>query len=149
MELHNLKPAAGSTKVKKRLGRGEGSKTGGTAGRGHKGAQSRSGYKAKKGFEGGQMPLQRRLPKGGFKNINRVVYEPLNLVKIEDLVTKFNLSEITVENLRTHRVISKTDLVKVLGKGDLKSKVNVSVHAISDSAKQKIEALGGTVTIVK
>ena len=149
MELHNLKPAAGSTKVKKRLGRGEGSKTGGTAGRGHKGAQSRSGYKAKKGFEGGQMPLQRRLPKGGFKNINRVVYEPLNLVKIEDLVAKFNLSEITVENLRTHRVISKTDLVKVLGKEDLKSKVNVSVHAISDSAKQKIEALGGTVTIVK
>jgi len=149
MELHNLKPAAGSTKVKKRLGRGEGSKTGGTAGRGHKGAQSRSGYKAKKGFEGGQMPLQRRLPKGGFKNINRVVYEPLNLVKIEDLVAKFNLSEITIENLRAHRVISKTDLVKVLGKGDLKSKVNVSVHAISDSAKQKIEALGGTVTIVK
>jgi large subunit ribosomal protein L15 len=149
MELHNLKPAAGSTKVKKRLGRGEGSKTGGTAGRGHKGAQSRSGYKAKKGFEGGQMPLQRRLPKGGFKNINRVEYEPLNLVKIEDLVAKFNLSEITVENLRAHRVISKTDLVKVLGKGDLKSKVNVTVHAISDSAKQKIEALGGTVTIVK
>jgi large subunit ribosomal protein L15 len=95
------------------------------------------------------MPLQRRLPKGGFKNINRVEYEPLNLVKIEDLVAKLNLSEITVENLRAYRVISKTDLVKVLGKGDLKSKVNVTVHAISDSAKQKIEALGGTVTIVK
>ncbi len=149
MELHNLRPATGATKVKKRLGRGEGSKTGGTAGRGNKGAQSRSGYKAKKGFEGGQMPLQRRLPKGGFKNINRVEYQGLNLGKIEELVAKYNFTEISIENLRANHLISKTELVKVLGTGDLKTKVNVSVHAISETAKQKIEALGGTVTIVK
>jgi len=149
MELHNLRPATGATKVKKRLGRGEGSKTGGTAGRGNKGAQSRSGYKAKKGFEGGQMPLQRRLPKGGFKNINRVEYQGLNLGKIEELVAKYNFTEISIENLRANHLISKTELVKVLATGDLKTKVNVSVHAISETAKQKIEALGGTVTIVK
>lgn len=149
MELHNLRPASGSTKVKKRLGRGEGSKTGGTAGRGNKGAQSRSGYKAKKGFEGGQMPLQRRLPKTGFKNVNRVDYQGLNLGKIEELVAKYNFTEISIENLRANHLISKTELVKVLGTGELKTKVNVSVHAISETAKQKIEALGGTVTIVK
>lgn len=148
MELNNLKPAAGSTKVKKRLGRGEGSKTGGTAGRGHKGAQSRSGYKAKKGFEGGQMPLQRRLPKVGFKNFNRVEFEQLNLGKIQELLTKYALTEITVENLRENRLLTKSGLVKILGNGELTTKVNVSVHAISESAKQKIEALGGTVTIV-
>jgi large subunit ribosomal protein L15 len=149
MELHNLRPASGATKVKKRLGRGEGSKTGGTAGRGNKGAQSRSGYKAKKGFEGGQMPLQRRLPKIGFKNINRVEYQGLNLGKIEELIAAYNLTEITIENLKANHLISKTELVKVLGTGELKTKVNVSVHAISETAKQKIEALGGTVTIVK
>ena len=150
MELHNLKPAAGATQgSKKRLGRGQASGQGGTAGRGHKGAGSRSGYKSKKGFEGGQMPLQRRLPKVGFKNFNKVEFEPLNLVKIQHLVDTLKLSEITVENLRQHRVIGKSDLVKVLGTGELKSKVNVSVHAISESAKAKIEGLGGTVTIVK
>lgn len=149
MELNNLKPASGATKVKKRLGRGEGSKTGGTAGRGHKGAQSRSGYKAKKGFEGGQMPLQRRLPKVGFKNFSRVEFEKLNLSKIEAVLAKYALTEITVDNLRTNRLLSKTDKVKVLGTGELTSKVNVTVHAISESAKQKIEALGGSVTIVK
>ena len=150
MELHNLKPASGATQgAKKRLGRGQASGQGGTAGRGHKGAGSRSGYKSKKGFEGGQMPLQRRLPKVGFKNFNKVEFEPLNLVKIQHLVDTLKLSEITVENLRQHRVIGKSDLVKVLGTGELKSKVNVSVHAISESAKAKIEGLGGTVTIVK
>jgi large subunit ribosomal protein L15 len=150
MELHNLKPAAGATQgAKKRLGRGQASGQGGTAGRGHKGAGSRSGYKSKKGFEGGQMPLQRRLPKVGFKNFSKVEFEPLNLVKIQHLVDTLKLSEITVENLRQHRVIGKSDLVKVLGTGELKSKVNVSVHAISGSAKAKIEGLGGTVTIVK
>ncbi|HRN93301.1 MAG: 50S ribosomal protein L15 [Chitinophagales bacterium] len=149
MELYNLAPATGATKTKKRLGRGQGSTTGGTAGRGHKGAQSRSGYKAKKGHEGGQMPLQRRLPKFGFKNPFRVEYNQLNLGKIQQLVEKFNLTEITVESLRTSRQLGKTELVKVLGNGELTSKVNVSVHAISESAKQKIEALGGTVTIVK
>ena len=150
MELHNLKPAAGAThKGKKRLGRGQASGQGGTAGRGHKGAGSRSGYKTKKGFEGGQMPLQRRIPKTGFKNFNRVSYEPLNLSKIQHLITEFNLTEITVENLRELRVIGKSHLVKVLGTGELSSKVNVSVHAISETAKSKIEGLGGTVNIVK
>jgi large subunit ribosomal protein L15 len=149
MELHNLQSAPGSTKVKKRLGRGQGSGTGGTAGRGHKGAGSRSGHKNKKGFEGGQMPLQRRLPKIGFKNVNRVEFETLNLSKIQHLVEVHSFTEITVENLRAQRIISKTDLVKVLGAGELKSKVNVSVHAISATAKAAIEALGGTVNIVK
>ena len=150
MELHNLRSAAGATHgTKKRLGRGQASGQGGTAGRGHKGAGSRSGNKTKKGFEGGQMPLQRRMPKVGFKSVNRVDYEPLNLKKIQHLMDTLNLSEITVENLRAHRVIGKSHLVKVLGSGELKSKVNVSVHAISESAKAKIEGLGGTVTIVK
>lgn len=150
MELHNLKPASGATQgAKKRLGRGQASGQGGTAGRGHKGAGSRSGYKSKKGFEGGQMPLQRRIPKTGFKNFNRVSFEALNLSKIQELVESLNLTEITVENLREHRVIGKSDLVKVLGTGELKTKLNVSVHAISETAKSKIEALGGTVNIVK
>lgn len=149
MELHNLTPAKGSTKTKRRLGRGQASGQGGTAGRGNKGAGSRSGYKSKKGFEGGQMPLQRRVPKTGFKNHNRVEFEPLNLSKIQHLVDSLKLSEITVENLRSHRVIGKMDLVKVLGNGELTTKINVSVHAISESAKTKIEGLGGTVTIVK
>ena len=149
MELYNLAPASGATKTKKRLGRGQGSTKGGTSGRGHKGAQSRSGHKKKKGFEGGQMPLQRRSPKFGFKNPFRVEYEQLNLGRIQELVDKHNLSEVTVDNLRQFKQIGKSDLVKVLGNGELKSKVNVSVHAISETAKQKIEGLGGTVTIVK
>ena len=149
MELYNLAPAEGATKTKKRLGRGQGSTKGGTSGRGHKGAQSRSGYKKKKGFEGGQMPLQRRTPKFGFKNPFRIEYEQLNLGRIQELAEKFNLTDITVENLRENKQIGKSDLVKVLGNGELKAKVNVSVHAISETAKQKIESLGGTVTIVK
>jgi large subunit ribosomal protein L15 len=150
MELHNLKPASGATHgAKKRLGRGQASGQGGTAGRGHKGAGSRSGYKSKKGFEGGQMPLQRRMPKVGFKNLNHVDYEPLNLGKIQHLIDTLKLTEITVENLRQHRIIGKTHLVKILGTGELTTKINVSVHAISETAKSKIEGLGGTVTIVK
>jgi large subunit ribosomal protein L15 len=150
MELHNLKPASGSTQgAKKRLGRGQASGQGGTAGRGHKGAGSRSGYKSKKGFEGGQMPLQRRMPKVGFKNLNHVDYEPLNLGKIQHLADTLKLTEITVENLRQHRIIGKSHLVKVLGTGELTIKINVSVHAISETAKAKIEGLGGTVNIVK
>jgi large subunit ribosomal protein L15 len=149
MELYNLKPAKGATKTKKRLGRGQGSTTGGTAGRGHKGAKSRSGYSTKKGHEGGQMPLQRRLPKFGFNNPFRVEYTPLNLGKIQQIVEKYNLSEITLENLRAHHLIGKTERVKVLGSGELRTKVDVAVQAISETAKQKIEALGGTVTIVK
>lgn len=149
MELNNLKPAAGSTKVKKRLGRGQGSNTGGTAGRGHKGAGSRSGNKTKKGFEGGQMPLQRRVPKGGFKNINRVEFKPLNLAKIQTLVDKLNVSEITFETLVSNGVCRKKDLVKVLGTGELTAKVTIAAHAVSESAKAKIESLGGSVTLLK
>lgn len=149
MELNNLKPAAGSTKVKKRLGRGQGSNTGGTAGRGHKGAGSRSGYKTKKGFEGGQMPLQRRVPKGGFKNINRVEFKPLNLAKIQTLVEKLNVSEFTFETLVSNGVCRKKDLVKVLGTGELTAKVTIAAHAVSESAKAKIESLGGSVTLLK
>jgi large subunit ribosomal protein L15 len=149
MELHNLKPASGSTKTKKRLGRGQGSNTGGTAGRGHKGAGSRSGYKSKRGHEGGQMPLQRRMPKVGFKNHNRVEYTALNLSKIQHLIDNHAMAEITVEGLRKGGFIGKSHLVKVLATGELKTKINISVHAVSESAKTKIESLGGTVTIVK
>lgn len=149
MELHNLKPAAGSLGRKKRRGRGQGSTDGGTAARGHKGARSRSGYKQKLGFEGGQMPLQRRMPKVGFNNIFRVEYTGLNLGKIQHIVDAYGLKDITVENLRENGLLKKSALVKVLGSGELKTKVNVSVHGISASAKAKIEELGGTVTIVK
>jgi large subunit ribosomal protein L15 len=149
MELHNLKPAAGSTKTKTRRGRGQGSTDGGTAARGHKGAKSRSGYSKKKGFEGGQMPLQRRMPKVGFNNFSRVEYTALNLSKIEHIISAYGLNEITVENLRENGLLKKSALVKVLSSGELKTKVNVSVHAISQSAKERIEGLGGTVTIVK
>jgi large subunit ribosomal protein L15 len=149
MELHNLKPAAGSTFTKRRLGRGQGSTDGGTSARGHKGAKSRSGYKQKLGHEGGQMPLQRRMPKIGFKNFSRIEYKPLNLEKIQHITDTYGLKEITVENLRENGLLSKNALVKVLGSGELKTKVNVSVHAISETAKAKIEGLGGTVTIVK
>jgi len=149
MELHNLKPAKGSVGKKKRLGRGQGSTDAGTSGRGHKGAKSRSGYKSKLGFEGGQMPLQRRLPKVGFKNFNRVEYKALNLGQIQLMMEKHNLTEITVEEMRSRGVLGKSALIKVLGAGELKSKVNVSVHAISESAKAKIEGLGGVVTLVK
>ncbi len=149
MELHTLKPAAGSLGRKRRRGRGQGSTLGGTSGKGHKGAQSRSGYKSKPRHEGGQMPLQRRMPKVGFNNFTRTEYIPLNLDKIQMLLESKTLKEVTVENLREKGLLAKRALVKVLAGGELKDKVNVSVHAISESAKQKIEALGGTVTIVK
>jgi large subunit ribosomal protein L15 len=150
MELHNLTPAKGSIgRNKKRLGRGQGSTDGGTASRGHKGAQSRSGYSAKIGFEGGQMPLQRRMPKIGFKNHSRVEYKSLNLTQLGSLVEKFGLKEISVDGLREHGILSKNALLKVLGSGELKKKVNVSVHAISATAKAAIEGQGGSVSIVK
>lgn len=149
MELYNLKPATGSIGKKKRKGRGQGSTDGGTSGRGHKGAKSRSGYKQKLGHEGGQMPLQRRLPKVGFKNVSRVEYTALNLGKIQHILDTYGLKEITVENLRENGLLKKSALVKVLGSGELTSKVNVSVHAVSESAKGKIEGLGGSVSIVK
>lgn len=148
MELHNLKPAKGSTKKRKRIARGQGSGHGGTATRGHKGAKSRSGYKRKRNFEGGQMPLQMRLPKRGFKNPNRVDYVPLNLSRIQEIHDKYKLTDLSVESLYANKLISKTDKVKVLGNGKLDAKVNVTVHAISENAKSKIESLGGTVTIV-
>jgi large subunit ribosomal protein L15 len=144
MELNNLKPAKGSVKTRKRIGRGQGSGKGGTSTRGHKGAQSRSGYSRKKGFEGGQMPLQRRLPKFGFKNINRVEYKGINISTLQTLAEKKNLKSIDVQTLIEARLISKNDLVKILGKGELKTKLEVKAHAFSKSAIQAIESLQGT-----
>lgn len=147
MKLHTLKPATGSTKTNKRLGRGQGS-GGSTAGRGHKGAQSRSGYHKKFGFEGGQMPLQRRIPKFGFKNNNKVYFKSVNLDILEDLATKIKGSEISVQVLIDNGIVGKKDKVKVLGRGELKSKVNVSAHAFSETATQAIQKVGGTVTTI-
>jgi large subunit ribosomal protein L15 len=146
MELHSLKPALGSIKDKKRIGRGTGSGKGGTSTRGHKGAGSRSGYSAKRGFEGGQMPLQRRLPKFGFKNINRVEYKAINLDTLQ-AVLELNKTEIVdVDFLRSHGLISKNDLVKVLGRGEFKYKVEVKANAFSKSAIAAIEQAGGKAT---
>ncbi len=143
MNLSSLKPAAGSVKTKKRLGRGHGSGMGGTSTRGHKGAQSRSGYSQKSHFEGGQMPLQRRVPKFGFKNINRVEYKALNLDTIQALVEKTNVSVVDTDVLLSNGLISKTDLVKVLNRGELKAAVEVKVHAFSKTAAEAIEKAGG------
>jgi len=145
MNLSNLKPAPGSIKAKKRIGRGTGSGRGGTSTRGHKGAQSRSGHSSKVGFEGGQMPLQRRVPKFGFKNINRVEYASVNLDVIQALAEKFSLSTIDFDVLKEHGLISKNDLVKVLGRGELTSKLEIKAHAFSASAQKAIEAAGGSI----
>lgn len=145
MKLHTLKPAAGSTKTNKRLGRGQGS-GGSTAGRGHKGAQSRSGYHKKIGFEGGQMPLQRRIPKFGFKNNNKVYFKSVNLDTLELLAQKTKASAISVQVMIENGIVGKNDKVKVLGRGELKSKVNVEAHAFSDTATKAIETVGGTAT---
>lgn len=146
--LSQLKPAAGSMKSSKRIARGQGSGHGGTATHGHKGDQSRSGYKKKRNFEGGQTPIQMRLPKRGFKNINRVEYSPLNLSELQRLVDKHNLSSVDAEVLRKLRVIRRSDKVKVLGNGTLRSAVSVSLHAFSEKAKQAIESAGGTATVI-
>ncbi|MEQ9262203.1 MAG: 50S ribosomal protein L15 [Owenweeksia sp.] len=144
MSLNNLKPAEGSTKSRKRIARGQGSGHGGTATRGHKGAKSRSGYKSKIGFEGGQMPLQRRVPKFGFRNFNRVEYRGLNLDTLQSLVDNKKVTDtITLELLKENGLIAKKDLVKILGRGELKAKLNVEVHAYSKTAKEAIEAAGG------
>jgi large subunit ribosomal protein L15 len=143
MNLHNLTPAKGSVKSDKRIARGQGSGHGGTATRGHKGAKSRSGYSTKVGFEGGQMPLQRRVPKFGFKNINRVEYKAINLDIIQSLIERKNVTEINPEVLRDNGIISRNDLVKVLGRGELKAKINVTAHKFSNTAKAGIEAQGG------
>ncbi len=145
MNLSNLKPAAGSTKNKKRIGRGTGSGRGGTSTRGHKGAGSRSGTSTKVGFEGGQMPLQRRIPKVGFKNINRVEYVGINLDVLQNLAEKFNLTSVDFATLREHGLVSKNDLVKILGRGELKSKLDVTAHAFTATAQKAIEAAGGAI----
>lgn len=145
MELHNLKPAKGAVHKKgKRLGRGEGSGKGGTSARGHKGAKSRSGYSKKIGFEGGQMPLQRRVPKFGFTNSNRKVYKGINLGKLQELVDKGIVEkEVTLDILVKNRVAHKNDLVKILGDGELKAPLKIAVHKFTTSAKAAIEAAGG------
>ena len=146
MRLNNLKPAAGSTHSRRRLGRGPGSGLGGTSTRGHKGAKARSGYKKKVGFEGGQMPLQRRLPKFGFKNINRVEYQVVNLSSIQKLAEKKDLEKITVEDMVAAGLVSAKGLVKVLGNGKLTAKVEVVANAFSKSAEEAIQNVGGTAT---
>ncbi|MDE6478961.1 MAG: 50S ribosomal protein L15 [Muribaculaceae bacterium] len=145
MELHNLKPAPGSNKGDKRIGRGPGSGYGGTSTRGHKGAKSRSGYKRKIGFEGGQMPLQRRVPKFGFQNINRVEYKALNIDALEALATAQNLEKITVADMRAAGLVPKNVLVKILGNGALTRKIEVEADAFSKSAEAAITAAGGSV----
>lgn len=145
MKLHELKPNKGSVKGKtKRLGRGEGSGTGDTAGRGHKGAKSRSGYSRKIGFEGGQMPLQRRIPKFGFTNRNRIVYKPVNLSDLQALVDEKKVKDtVDIETLVNVGLVKKKDLVKILGNGDIKSKMTVKAHKFSNAAKEAIEKAGG------
>lgn len=149
MSLSNLKPAGGSTKTRKRIGRGSGSGLGGTSTRGHKGAKSRSGYSKKIGFEGGQMPIQRRLPKFGFKNINRVEFKAINLDVLQRLAETKSLAKIDVQTLVEAGFLSANQLVKVLGNGALTSKIDVEAHAFSKSAEAAIQALGGTVTKLK
>ena len=146
MNLKSLTPAAGSVRSRKRIGRGPGSGLGGTSTRGHKGAKSRSGYSNKIGFEGGQMPIQRRLPKYGFKNINRVEYKAINIEILEALATDKNLTKIGLNELREAGYASKSTLVKILGKGTLTKKVDVEAHAFSKSAEEAITAAGGTIT---
>ena len=145
MKLHTLKPAEGSTHSRRRIGRGPGSGLGGTSTRGHKGAKARSGYKKKVGFEGGQMPLQRRLPKFGFKNINRVEYQPVNLSTLQALADK-GVTTIDLVALKANRVIKGDVLVKILGNGTLTAKVDVTAHAFSAAAEAAIQNVGGTVT---
>lgn len=146
MDLSNLKPAEGSIKNKKRIGRGQGSGRGGTSTRGHKGAQSRSGYKRKIGFEGGQMPLYRRVPKFGFKNINRKEYRGVNLHDLQELVDKKKITSVDIDALVENGLAKKNDLVKILGMGELKAKLEVTAHGFTKTAQAAIESQGGTVT---
>lgn len=146
MDLSNLKPAQGAVKKTKRIGRGQGSGRGGTATRGHKGAKSRSGYSRKLGFEGGQMPLYRRVPKYGFKNINRIEYRSINLDVIQSLITDKNIEVIDMDVLIEHGMASKNDRIKILGRGELTAKVEITAHAFSASAIKAIESKGGQAT---
>ncbi len=149
MNLHSLTPAAGSVHRDKRLGRGEASGKGGTSTKGNKGGQSRTGYKVKAAFEGGQMPLQRRVPKRGFKNINRIEYKVINLGQVDHIAEKYGISEFTAENLYINSIISQTDRNKILCNGEVKGKFVFKVHAISAKAKAAVETAGGSVEIVK
>jgi large subunit ribosomal protein L15 len=149
LQLHNLTPAKGSNKKGKRIGRGQGSGKGGTSTKGHKGAKARTGHNEKRHFEGGQMPLHMRLPKRGFKNVNRVEYLGLNLGRLEDMIQAYELTEISPESLYAARLIKKDSLIKVLAHGELTAKIDVKAHAFSEKAKQAIEALGGTVTVLE
>ncbi len=149
MKLHNLKPAAGSVHKEKRLGRGEASGKGGTSTKGNKGQQARTGYQRKNAHEGGQMPLQRRVPKRGFKNNNRVEFVVFNLGQIDQLQEKYSFSEFSLENLYINGLISRTDKVKILGTGEMKATLNFKVNAISEKAKTAIEGSGGKVEIIK
>ena len=148
MELHNLKPAEGSTRKEKRIGRGQGSGHGGTSTRGHKGAKSRAGYKSKRSFQGGQMPLQRTVPKFGFKNVNRVDFKGINLSSLQELAEENSLTVIDFQSLQDAGFVGKNDKVKILGNGELKLKLDVKAHAFSKSAKEAIEKLEGTTEIL-
>lgn len=149
MQLHSLRPAKGATHKEKRLGRGEASGKGGTSTKGNKGGQSRAGYKRKMAHEGGQMPIQRRVPKRGFKNINRVEYKVINIGQIDHYAEKYSITEFTPENLYINGLINQTDSVKILGTGEIKGKYSFKVNAVSEKAKAAIEAAGGSVEIVK
>ena len=148
MQLHNLKPAQGATHKTKRIGRGEGSGHGGTATKGNKGQQSRTGYQSKLGHEGGQMPIQRRMPKRGFKNPNRVDYKVFNLGQLDFLIEKYEITEFTPDNLYVNGLINRTDVVKILGNGELKAKIAFKVNAVSAKAKEAIEAAGATIELI-
>ena len=150
MELHNLKPAKGSTKNRKRVGRGEGSKRGGTSTRGHKGAKSRSGYSKKVGFEGGQQPLQRRVPKFGFTNPNRVEYNCVNIDTLQQLFDNKKIkTKVDKTVLMDNGLVQSKDLVKILGRGELKAKLNITADAFSETAKNAIEKAGGSVNLIE
>ena len=149
MNLHTIRPAKGATHKEKRLGRGEASGKGGTSTKGNKGGQSRAGYQRKMAHEGGQMPIQRRIPKRGFKNLDRVEYKVFNLGQIDQLVEKYGLTEFTPENLYINGLIAQNDVVKILGNGELKAKLAFKVNAVSEKAKTAIESAGGTIEILK
>jgi len=149
MKLHTLKPAKGATHKEKRIGRGEASGKGGTSTKGNKGQQARTGYQRKMAHEGGQMPIQRRVPKRGFKNPHRIEYKVFNLGQIDQLAEKYSITDFTLENLYTNGLISQTDRVKILANGELKAKLSFKVNAISEKAKSAIEAAGGSVEVVK
>jgi len=149
MKLHSLKPAKGATHKEKRLGRGEASGKGGTSTKGNKGGQSRAGYKSKKAHEGGQMPIQRRIPKRGFTNINRIDYKVINVGQVDHYAEKYGITEFSLQNLYINGLVGQNDIVKVLGNGEIKGKFTFKVNAVSEKAKAAIEAAGGTVEIVK